>query len=131
MVSKEKMIQKIIKKAVEVNEVNIPEEHITDVELEDFYNAKGEIFYNKDILYRKTENMPIAWLRLSLKGISEEKSEEILPIIENKDELKEIKNWTHSFKKYVDKKFDSVKKQQDEFFKEIKEYIDNKNAKSK
>jgi len=118
MVSKEKMIQKIIKKAVEVNEVNIP-------------NAKGEIFYNKDILYRKTENMPIAWLRLSLKGISEEKSEEILPIIENKDELKEIKNWTHSFKKYVDKKFDSVKKQQDEFFKEIKEYIDNKNAKSK
>jgi hypothetical protein len=129
MTTKEKQIQKLIKKAKEVKSVNIPEESILEVDLEAFYNSKGEIFYNNGVLYRKTENVPIGWLRLIISKESKEetpqKEEEQISTTQQEN-YRKLESWTHEFKKYVDNKFKTIKKEQEDTLKEIKDYIDLK-----
>jgi len=117
--NKEKLIKKLISKAEEVGEIEIPQSKITEMPLEDFYKAKGKIFYCNNTFYKKTGS---DWLKFTPEGDYEAKPTKIDPNPTNsadlevlRQKIETIEKWIWDFKTYVD-----------DALKEMKEYIDNK-----
>jgi len=145
----EKILKKLMKKAKEINNVEISPENLTKSSLEDLYKAKGKIYHCNGVLYRETKKNSKEWL--FLKSENSETPEE--PILETEQEsssiteqskenseilerIKKLEKWAFDTKNYIDNKFNSItltiqdiKKEQEEVLGELKEYVDNKTKK--
>jgi len=118
-----KIIQKLLKKAEIVKNCEIPEENFIDISIEEFIKLKGNIYFDEEKKYFYS-NLGKKWFRF--------KNEE--EIKGNEDFIK----WANNFKNYVDNKNKELDKDieklniklnkfssnQEEFFTEIKKYID-------
>lgn len=106
MKTPEEMLQILINKAIELKsceEIAISDDHLTEVSLEDVYNATGKKIYFKDgKILRETEKGSQEWLFFVLGGI---KQEDRLENIEKR--LKSLENWTHQFMEYVEKRLNT------------------------
>ena len=134
--NKQKVIKKLLKKAEVIDKCSILEEEFIDVSLEDFLNIKGKIFFdkNKSVFYK---GLGEKWFRF--------KEEKVEDKIENngkeKEQIAELYSWGNKLKQYVDnkisnqneeigkiiiEKFKKLESNQEDFFKEIKDYVDLK-----
>lgn len=114
--SKEKLINKLIKQAEEVK-VEIPPENLQELDLNNFCKEKGDLFYSDNIFYKKGEK---TWF---MTKIGKESDEE-----HNKPEIKiskELVKWCEDLKNYIDFRLKEIEIKQDEGLREIKEYVDN------
>lgn len=104
MKTPEKMLKKLLKKAVILNEeteISISQENLTEAGIVDIYNASGKkIFLKGNILYRETSRNSQDWL-FYIIGKNQESIEK---------RLKALEDWTFKFKQYVDNKFKEMKK---------------------
>jgi len=91
----EKIIKKLLKKAEEVKNVDLKQEDVTEMSLEDFYEVKGEIYYNNNTFYKKSDS---GWLMTRVKAdLTENKVN-----LEIEKRVKNIEIWCNKFKEYVD-----------------------------
>lgn len=129
----DKIIEKLVKKAEEVEEIDIPEELVTAVPLEDFNNTpKTKIYFKEGIFYRKAQETGSEWLKTSLKPeipVSKPLPQPVTApkIIDNTEaRLKALESWTWSFKSFIEAEIKRLEAKQDEITGVLKEYIDNK-----
>lgn len=116
------IIQDLINRAEELDEVDISEENLIEVDLLDFTNSPGEgIYYFDGYLYKESEKDK-KWFKTKIDLSGEEGSQ----IEKLRESLSKSIEWCGKFKKYVDKKFKEVEDNQEETLKQLKEYIDNK-----
>jgi len=135
--NKQKIIKKFLKKAEVIDKCSILEEEFIDVSLEDFLNIKGKIFFdkNKSMFYK---SLGEKWFRFKDEN---EKSESPAENKEQeKEQITELYAWGNKLKQYVDnniiqlrKEIDKISEQinklesnQEDFFQEIKDYVDLK-----
>ena len=134
-----KILQRLVKDSEKWNdEFSVKDENITDLEMEDFYNINGEkiifedngkkkkarIIFHNNSFYKKSGE---EWFRCKLDREGNKNKE----FTKQNEKLAELIRWTNTFKKYVDMNFIIVnesiiklRQEQEEFFKEIKNYID-------
>lgn len=115
----EKMLKKLLNKSREVPEVDIPKENLIESPLEDFYNARGEIYYYEGILYRETARNSGEWFYFVVEKPEPQENQEGNGDLELKKRIESLEKWTWDLKKYVEDKLEEIAK-------EFKEYIDNK-----
>ena len=107
----EKIINKLLKKAVEVESIEIKNQHLTIVKLEDFAKIKGEkieltddkgkkrkseVIFCDNEFYKKTKD---GYIKTSAVV-----SKDIKKLDELEQRIKNIEEWCRSFKEYVDKR---------------------------
>ena len=100
MKTPEQKLQKLLDKAKELNKedkISIPKENLTEVSLEDIFNAKGKIYLKEKIIYRELRKKSGEWLFFKM-GVKESKIEEL------EKRIKVLEDWTWEFKKYIDEK---------------------------
>ena len=143
---KDKIIQKLLDKSVEINNIEISSNKIKDVPIEDFIEFEGDnieyldknkkktakLIYNNNCFYKKHGAI---WLRTKVT----EKIEEPKEIVKNnsiEDRINIIEAWIRDYIEFKDLAIEEIKKinermtnierLQGDFMKEIKDYIDNK-----
>jgi hypothetical protein len=145
------VIQELLKRARRVD-CKIKDEEFTNVSLEDFLKINGEIYFDKKRNAFYT-NLGEKWFRLKLEN---EESESQVEDNKDSEKIAELYAWGSKLKQYVDEKISnqneeirkilnqnatknelplildiqkSIKKlesSQEDFFKEIKDYVDLK-----
>ncbi|MBU0958256.1 MAG: hypothetical protein KKF56_05615 [Nanoarchaeota archaeon] len=124
------MINKLLKKAKEVDKISIKEEEITEVSIEDFYKMySGDIFFCDNTFYALNKESSSEWLKARIGTSTETKSVEIpqnndLEII--KQEITQMKSFGDENIQSIQEQINQLVKRQDEIVAVLKEYIDNK-----
>ena len=137
--NKDKLIKKLLKRADIVEDCDIGEEDFIDLPLEDFFNIDKPVVFNqaKSEFYKKSGEK---WYRYQNRETKMYEQNDFLPLDKIESRIDSLYAWCPQFKKYADDNFalirEDVKKltariirlevQQEEFFKEIKEYVDLK-----
>jgi len=151
--TEEVLIKKLLKTAEKIDKCSILEENFVDVSLDDFLKIKGQRYFDKDKSMFYT-NIGEKWFRLKLEN--EESESQVENKEQDKEQIAELYAWGSKLKQYVDEKISrqseeirkilnqnatknelplildiqkSIKKlesSQEDFFKEIKDYVDLK-----
>jgi len=143
-----KEIEKLNKKAIKIDKLDIPQEKIKSCDLEEFMTFSGDIYkYAESFLtsYKGTwycfdsKKEEKKGMGESTERLLEEMNKEGHRIVEIRGEKKkelnqeEIMDWCKKLKEYTDIKMDVLTKEleilkvtQEELVKELKDYIDNK-----
>lgn len=138
MKTNEEMLERMLNKAEELSEedqIEIPEESLTEASIEDLFNAGGRIYYHEGVLYRETEKKSGEWLfykveykteTISASQMSSAIPEKVSPKLEEiENRVARLEKWAFDMKNYVDTIAKKLESMQDETLAEIKAYIDN------
>ena len=106
--NKEKIIQKLIKKAEIPKEVEINPENLTEMDLETFYNTykekKSDLYYKDGKFYlMHSEGWYMVKISVDLKELEQD-------VKELKEKVEDLVKFANDIKSYIDDKFDKVKK---------------------
>ena len=127
--NEEKLITKLIKKAEKIDNVEISIPILDVADLEKFYDEKGELYYfeKEQTFYKNHIN---SWLRFKLKN---KDSSINYPIYATKESVDELYDWATKLKeamesrlRELDSTIEKLEKEQEEYFREIKQNIDLK-----
>lgn len=137
--NKEKIIKKLFRSSEAVDKVDEStfKEGFIDVSLEEFLEINGKDYYdkNKKVFYKKLGEK---WFRLKDVELESEKKEEKKESTDVNEKFEQIYSWGNKLKQYVDEKeskqneeiknlsekFNKLESEKEDFFKEIKDYID-------
>jgi len=114
--NQEKIIEKLLKKAEIIKEVELKPEEVTELDLEAFYDTykaqKGELYYNDNKIYLKqSQGYYMVKLGIGLKEIEKKvlNIEEKIKDIEGS--IRNIVNWAKDINKYISYEFDKLNKE--------------------
>lgn len=112
-----------LRRAEKVDSIDISQENIIEARFDDFKQKIGGIYEYDGYLYSKSQKNPSKWLKFRFPSIVEGDNEEIekLKLI-----CEKLTNLISKLKLYIDREILDIKERQEEFFLELKDYIDNK-----
>jgi len=103
----QKIVKKLLKKAKEVEKVEINPQNITEIPLELFYEAynkeKSDLWYNSNKIYL---NSPEGW-KMTKIGIDLKEIELKIGYLEQ--DVMELKKWTHEVIDYINEGFKEIR----------------------
>ena len=97
---KDKIIQKLMKKAKPIEKVEINPENLLELDLEAFYKAhkkkKSDLYYKDNKIYKKAKN---GWYMVRI-GV--DLKEIVQDLKELTQRIVDLEKWTHNIKTYID-----------------------------
>ena len=107
-----KNIKKLLKKAkiIKKEDIEIELKDTKKVTIDDALDLKGERFFCEEIGVILILSDGI-WYSVLIEG-------------NFRQEIDDLYKWANNFKSYVDKNIEEIKQKQEEYFQEIKKYID-------